>query len=431
MDWRKTLSLAIIVATLACPVGVASDDAISAPQTGAAENLVRLQDLVREALDRNPEIQAARRVVEAKQARIPQSRAWPDPRVSVSYGGNLLPPFTLMNGDPSSTRQFMAEQEIPFPGKTRLRGEIASREADAELLAYETTWRRVAAEVKQAFFDLYFTDQSLSILLKDRELLEKFEKIAEIRYSVGKAAQQDVLKAQVEISGLAERETLLEQTRRTLEAQLNSLRDLPVDTPVGPTAEGQTSAFAYSLEELEAAALANFPALNRQRKLVEENRLSVRLAEKEVKPDFSVGYAYMQRAGMGDMYGITLTTSLPIFRRNKQGQAIKEAAANLKSSQQMEANELTLLRYRVKQEFLRVQAADRLLKLYAQGILPQSTLALESSLASYETGAIDFLNVLSNFTTVLDYELGYQEQLASHEKALARLEELTSLELVR
>ena len=96
----------------------------------------------------------------------------------------------------------------------------------------------------------------------------------------------------------------------------------------------------------------------------------------------------------------------------------------------MEANELTLLRYRVKQEFLEAQAAEQLLKLYAQGIVPQSTLALESSLASYEVGAIDFLNVLSNFTTVLDYELGYHEQLAMHEKALARLEELTGLTLI-
>ncbi|MBI1941801.1 MAG: TolC family protein [Acidobacteria bacterium] len=431
MDWRKTLSLAIVSATLVASALMASDGAPSAPPVSTPDALVQLQDLVREALERNPEIQVMRRVVEAKQARIPQARAWPDPTVSVSYGGNLLPPFTLMNGDPSSARQFMAEQEIPYPGKTRLRGQIATREADAEFLAYEATWRKVAAEVKQAYFDLYFVDQSLSILLKDRGLLERFEKIAEIRYSVGKAAQQDVLKAQVELSRLLERETLLEQRRRTLEAQLNSLRDLPVDTPVGTVGEVKPHNLPYSLDDLLAAAQASFPVLKRQRTLVEGNRLAVRLAEKEVKPNFSIGYAYMQRAGIGDMYGITFTTSLPIFKRNKQDRAIAEAAANLKSSQSMEANELTLLGYRVKQDFLEAQAADRLLRLYSQGILPQSTLALESSLASYETGAIDFLNVLSNFTTVLDYELGYHEQLAAHQKSLARLEELTGIELIR
>ena len=413
---------------LAAPVAKAAQETAVSP---AADGTIELPALVREALERNPEIQAARRNVDARRARIPQAKAWPDPTVSVSYGGNLLPPFTLMNGDPSSTRQFMAEQEIPFPGKTRLRGQVAEREVDAEILAAEAVWRRVASEVKQAFFDLYFVDRSLDTIRKDQEVLEKFAKIAEIRYSVGKAAQQDVLKAQVEISRLAERETLLEQRRRTLEAQLNSLRDLPADAPLGPAAEVRPSPFASSLEILQVAAQANFPALKRARTVVEGNRLSVKLAEKEVKPNFSVGYAYMQRAGIGDMYGITFSTSLPIFRRNKQDKAIAEAGSNLEASRRMEANELTLLRYRVRQELLELQAAERLMKLYSEGIVPQSALALESSLASYETGAIDFLNVLSNFTTVLDYELGYHEQVATHEKALARLEELTSLELVQ
>ena len=116
-------------------------------------------------------------------------------------------PFNVMRGDPSSARQLMAEQMIPYPGKTRLRTEIASRDADAETLAYEAVGRRVAAEVKQAYFDLAYIDRSLDILQKDREALEGFEKVTEIRYSVGKAAQQDVLRAQLEITRLAQRAT--------------------------------------------------------------------------------------------------------------------------------------------------------------------------------------------------------------------------------
>ena len=90
-----------------------------------------------------------------------------------------------------------------------------------------------------------------------------------------------------------------------------------------------------------------------------------------------------------------------------------------------------MLRYRVEQEYLAAQAASRLLELYSQAIVPQSRLTLESSLASYETGATDFQTVLGNFSTILDYELGYHQQLAEHERALARLEELTGLELIR
>jgi len=392
---------------------------------------VLLKDLVSEALARNPEIQAARLNVEAKRARIPQSKAWPDPTISVSYAGNVVPPFTVMRDDPSSVRQIMAEQEIPYPGKTRLRGKIAAREVEAEATTVEDAQRRVAAEVKEAYFELYFTDQSLETLRKDREILQRLAKVAEIRYSVGKAAQQDLLRAQVELSKLVERQTMLEQTRKTLEAQLNSLRDLPVDTPVGPTAEIRPSVLAQSINELQAAAESSFPALKRQQTMIEGNRLAVDLARKEVRPNFSVGYTYMQRAGIPDMYGITFSTSLPIFRRTKQDMAIREAAENLESARRMEQNELTVLRYRVRQEYLQAESALRLLDLYSQGIVPQSRLTLESSLASYETGATDFQSVLGNFTTILDYELGYHQQIASHEKALARLEELTGLELIR
>jgi len=392
---------------------------------------VLLKDLVSEALTRNPEIQAARHSVNAKRARVPQAKAWPDPTISFGYGGNAVPPFSVMRGDPSSARQIMAEQEIPYPGKTRLRGQIAAHEAEAEVTTVEDAQRRVAAETKEAYFELHFIDQSLETLRKDREILQRLAKVAEIRYSVGKAAQQDLLRAQVELSKLVERQTTLEQTRKTLEAQLNSLRDLPVDTPVGPTADVRPGVLTQSIDELQSAAESSFPALKRQQTMIEGNRLAVDLARKDVRPNFSVGYTYMQRAGMPDMYGVTFSTSLPIFRRSKQDMAIREAAESLESARRKEQNELTVLRYRVKQEYLQVQSALRLLDLYSQGIVSQSRLTLESSLASYETGATDFQSVLGNFSTILDYELGYLQQIATHEKALARLEELTGLELIR
>jgi cobalt-zinc-cadmium efflux system outer membrane protein len=406
---------------------LAADDAKSADDPANKQALV---SIVQQVLERNPEIQAARRTVDAKKARIPQSRAWADPRISLSYAGNVVPPLSLMRGDPSSTRQVMAEQEIPYPGKTRLRGGIATKEAEAETWACEGVWRRVVSETKQAYFDLYFVQQSLSTLSKDREILEKFEKIAEARYSVGKAAQEDVLRTQVELSKLIERQTLLDQMQQTFQAQLNSLRDIPVGDPVDTVATLQPSALSYSLDELEAAALSNFPALKQQRSMIAANNLGVDLAKKEVRPDFSLGYAWMQRSAQPDMYGITFSTTLPIFRRNKQDQAIVEAAANLESSRRMEASELAVLRYRVKQEYLQAEAAKKLLSLYQTGIVPQSSLALESSLSTYQVATTDFLMVLTNFTTVLDYELAYQEQLANHEKSLARLEELTALDLI-
>src|SRR5574337_1898041 len=122
MGKRRFLSFAIFGVYLCGTMLSWAADATSS-RTPTPERVL-LPGLVREALERNPEILAARRAVEAKRVRIPQAGAWPDPRLSVSYAGNLLPPFTVMPADPSSARQIMAEQEIPYPGKTRLRTEI-------------------------------------------------------------------------------------------------------------------------------------------------------------------------------------------------------------------------------------------------------------------------------------------------------------------
>ena len=85
----------------------------------------------------------------------------------------------------------------------------------------------------------------------------------------------------------------------------------------------------------------------------------------------------------------------------------------------------------MKEQYLAARTSDELLSLYANAIVPQSTLALESALAAYQVGTLDFLSMIANFITVLDYEISYFEELSNYQKALARLEEFTGLELTK
>jgi outer membrane protein, heavy metal efflux system len=421
-------SLSFLLATLVC-IAIPSFSQ-STPGQEAKIAPLDLSSLIQQATNNNPEILAAGHAVEAKREHVPQAGAWADPTVTISYGGNAFPPFTVMRADPSSNRQIMAEQMIPYPGKTHLRTEIAACDADAESLAYEAVVRQVRSEVEQTYFDLVYVDRALALLHRNRGALENFAKVTEIHYSVGKAAQQDLLRAQLEITRLDGREALLTQQQQTLEAKLNSLRNVPLDTSMGSPPSMQPSPFSYTLGQLQDAAKSNYPILKQRHAMVEENRIAVTLAHREERPDFSVGYTYMQRDALPDMYGITLSTSIPVFHHRKQDKAVAEAAETLESARQMEAKELLLAQYGVQQDFLEIQATEQLLKLYTQGIAPQSSLTLESSLAGYETGAVDFLNVIGNFQAVIDSELDYQMQISNHEKALARLEEVTGLNLI-
>src|SRR6516164_2608568 len=84
-----------------------------------APEFISLKTLVAEALEQNPVIVAMRRNFDMMRARVPQSKALPDPMLSYGYVGNInpLPPFDIQKGDPSSARILNFTQEMPYPGK--------------------------------------------------------------------------------------------------------------------------------------------------------------------------------------------------------------------------------------------------------------------------------------------------------------------------
>jgi len=402
-----------------------------AQQPTTTADVVKLADLVAEAERKHPAIQAAARLVEAKRARVPQARAWPDPQLSIGYMGDPAP-FKTQANDPSSYRQFGVMQEIPYPGKRELRGKIAEKEVDAEGWNVEAARRRVRAEVKLAYFELWGVDRALDTTQKNKDLLEKLARIAEERYKVGKGLQQDVLRAQVEVTRVLQRLTILRQRRRTLEARLNSLLLRPLDSPLGPLEAVEKSSFAYTLDELLEKGVANAPEIRRQEQLIEQSQVAINLAKRDYYPDFSVGWDYQNRgSGQPEMYGLRFTVNLPVFYKSKQRQALSEASFTLAATREMREAAKTTLLFRVKEQYLTARASEELLTLYAKGIVPQSMLALESALAAYQVGSLDFLSLITNFITVLDYEISYYEELANHQKALARIEEITGLELAK
>jgi outer membrane protein TolC len=159
--------------------------------------------------------------------------------------------------------------------------------------------------------------------------------------------------------------------------------------------------------------------------MVEEGRLGVALAQREYKPDIGVSYMYQQRSALPDMNGVTFSVSIPVFYKSKQRQGVAEATETLLSAEKMRDNRLNEVRFELKQQYLGAKASERLLTLYSKGVVPQSSLALESSMASYQVGNVDFLSLLANFTTLLNYETDYYRQLADYQTALARIEVLT------
>lgn len=402
---------------------------IDQAQVPPSHPALTLDDVVRTALAENPAVASAAHSVAAQRARIPQAGSLPDPTVSLGWEGNIQP-FSVQKGDPASYRAVTASQTLPFFGKRSLRRGIAGKEADASQWDLEALRRRVASDVKAAYYDYWYYDKAIRTTQQNRELLTKLSQIAEARYRVGKGMQADVLRSQVELSMLLQKLTTLEQQRATAQARLNALMGRDPELPLQPAADiSAQSPLNYSLEDLYKLARQNDPEYQRMQKMVERNQLAINLAHKDYLPDLSVGYTYQQRPELTDMHGFTFTVNIPVFYRTKQREEVRQATEEELSALKARDNRQNELYFDLKQNYLAAKASQNLLKLFSQGVVPQSSLALESSMSAYQVGNVDFLALIGNFTTVLNYETAYYRELANYQTALAQIEALTGTEL--
>lgn len=198
----------------------------------------------------------------------------------------------------------------------------------------------------------------------------------------------------------------------------------PVEAALAPAADIVRQPLP-SLSELASLAEANDPMLQREQSMVERNKVAVAMARKDYIPDLSVGYMYQQRSGMPDMYGMQFSVNIPIFYKSKQREAVEQAKLEVASAEQgREARKLELA-YELKQMHAMALNAEKMLDLYDKAIVPQAEMALTSAQSSYSVGTVDFMTVVSNFSTIHGYQLDYHRQVADYAIALARIEALT------
>ena len=392
----------------------------------AEEARVSLRGLISEALKNNPEIVAAQKSYEAARQRPTQESSLPDPMISLGYTsiGKPLPGFGLGSSETANIG-IMYSQEIPYPGKLKLRGEIAAKEAQADFQLYQAVQLGVISRLKQAYYRLQYSYAASDLLKRNRDLLNKLVSVTEDRYSVGKAAQQDVFKAQTQVSILETRLVKLEQVRVSTEAEIDSILNRRPGTPAGRPDDVKPKELTATLEQLYDVASHDSPMLRRDQKMIERSELAVNSARKEYYPDVTLTGGYFNQGGMPPMYQFQASFKVPIYYWRKQRAGVNEQVSLLSQARRTYEATNQSLHARIKDDFTMAQASWKLMKLYTLTVVPQGNLALESSLATYETGSVDFLSVLTNFTTVLDYEMNYYDEALNYALALTRLEEMT------
>src|SRR5262245_23865509 len=184
----------------------------------ATEAQLEREPLVREVLARNPSVEAARQAWRAALERYPQATSLDDPTVGYavaprSFGSNAVDPGHRVD----------LAQRLPFPGKLRLRGEIALADAEAAAGDFEDARLRLAEQASLLFDDYYLASRAIEINAAHLGLLEELRRIATARYATGVGSQQDPLAAELEHARLLHEERSLRTERQVTAARMNAL----------------------------------------------------------------------------------------------------------------------------------------------------------------------------------------------------------------
>ncbi len=417
---RTSFRAVLLVALVAAAPAPASEPPVGEPLNLAA--------LLAEAEVSNPELRAAaaRRLAAE---RVPsQMQALPDPTVSLSYDNDGVDRLTL--GERDMTRLSVAwTQEVPYPGKRRLAGDVARAEVGVAGQALEAARLRVRAAVKTAYADLYLLDRTRTILGESRKLLVSFRDAAKARYETGEGILENVLKAETELSKIDAELAVNAQERRSAAVALNALLGREADSPLGPAVALPPARLA-DREALERAALELSPEVLELEAMAQREERRLELARRNLKPDFMWTAAYANRGGLDPMVMGMVGVRLPLYRKRKQAQAVAETELGLEAARHdLERRRVDTLS-EVRDLVARAERAETLERLYDSAILPQARSALDAAAASYQTAQVEFITLLEDFRTVLDYEVQYETQRAERVKALAGLEALTGTTLV-
>ncbi len=388
-----------------------------------------LNSLIDEALKNNPQIQAAKQRYKAAQARVRLLRTLEDPKFEYEYDKITASMDNLMNNNTKPMRTFAISQEFPFPTKLLLRKKAAQKEANSYEQEYKETERKVIKDLKEAYFKLFLNEKKIGLTQENLNLLSQFIEIANKKYSVNKASQQDSLKAQVEHSKLSNQLVFLEQEKKIAQSMLNALLNRSSDARIDSVEENSNKVLQLNEHTILKSAKENRPELKSFQEMVRKTEIDYSLSKQEYLPDFMIKYKREERDGKPGSWAGMIGVTVPLWFWEKQDSFVKEAHANVgvvKAEYQAQEN---MVLFEVRSSYARFEAAKKLVKIYETGVLPQALAALETARRGYETDTLSFLDLLDSERTLREFQMEYFESLANLEIALADLERSVGVDI--
>ncbi len=390
----------------------------------ADEAVITLKDIEQEALKNNPEIGMAGKRAESAEEKKSLAAAMPDPMIGYEIRNVGALGTSTVGKEEMSMQGVVFTQEIPFPGKLSTKGDAARKQAEREQDNSRETRLRILSSLRSAYYDYYLAYRSSEILEQNKEVMKNFQSISETRYATGQGIQQDVLRAQLEVSMLLEKIAMQEQKKETQRAMIDTLLGRDPRAPLGRPGDQLVTTFETGLDELTSMAVAHSPSLNAKHRMVEQSEYELSLSRREYLPDMVVSGGWFTRGELKDYYEASVMLRMPLYFWNKST-GVKAASADLGSVRYEYESAKLMTMSRIKDLYTMAKTSERLLNLYESGIIPQAQLALQSATSNYRVGKADFLSLLESESLLLKYQLQYEEELVNLNKTISMISEVT------
>ncbi len=381
-----------------------------------------LDDVERMALAANPEIGVAARRVAIAQAHVPVAGALDDPMAMYrGWGVPLEHPWNLN----SAQNMFSISETLPGRGKRSLRTSVAESDVDVAKAQLDQVRLEVRVRVHKAFGDLLRADDEIRIHDQHVAIARQAIEAARIKYTTGKVPQQDILKAQVALTRLAEHMIQFDHDADLARARLNTLLGRAPNSPLRVTGEHAVLDTLPQAQDLDDLALRSRPDLLAAQQAAERSHREQALAKKAYVPDFTVSAGYMimpSGQNFRNAYMVEGSMNLPWLNHRKHDAEIAEATAQATEQDADLAEQRNMAFGQIQEALVEAEAAQKLAHLYHEELRPQAEATLQSSVIAYENDKTDLLDLLDSQMAVVDIDLAWIQAVADFDSRLADLE---------
>lgn len=386
------------------------------------------------ALEANPQLAALSAQVEALSHERKQAGAWKDPMLTIAYQNVPIDSFAL-GRQPMSMLRLQLGQTIPMVGKTDKRENVVRQNKKAKNWQREEAKTQIRAAIKATYYQLTLARQLKTLTDDHITLVMQLLDAVRIRYEVGKAPQQNLLRLEVLRDRLKDDLEDFDRQDQALTASLNAVLHRSVRTVITTPRDLQVVLPKHDLTRLQALAVEHRPAL----KQLEADRgmytASAELARAEATPDPTIFAAYGLRLdgsnGTGGTDLVTIGATLPIsfFNEDRYTERAHAATARAQGKSAQREGLIDVINAGLARAMATWTRSARKVETYRKTLVPSAHRTLDATFSSYQVDRADFLSLFEAELELLNFERTIR--IATVEALLAQttIEQLVGKEL--